>query len=263
MRALADHATDLRTAIAADESSRPADLPVNWRHGAGETQVWTNFLGVAYETYQSAVSGSTEVRWNGVRKSFDVPIHGSVPALILARPKAYWVPTSQPVIIDRLRLHGIRMETLDSPRSIEIEMYRLVAHAVSATPFEGHHVVTTGVRKERRVETYPAGSIRVATDQPLGNLAMAMLEPECTDSFLAWGFFPGIFQRTEYIEGYAIAPLAEAMLAADPQLKADFEAHLAAEPSFATNPAARLQWFYARSPYYDERYLLYPIGVER
>lgn len=85
--------------------------------------------------------------------------------------------------------------------------------------------------------------MRVPTDQSLGELAMALLEPECNDSLLAWGFFPEILQRTEYIEGYVLAPLAERMLAA--------------------NPTARLQWFYERSPFYDARYLLYPVGIER
>ncbi|WP_255400912.1 hypothetical protein [Opitutus sp. GAS368] len=27
--------------------------------------------------------------------------------------------------------------------------------------------------------------------------------------------------------------------------------------------AARLQWFYARSEFYDGRYLLHPVGIER
>jgi hypothetical protein len=93
-------------------------------------------------------------------------------------------------------------------------------------------------------------------------LAAAMLEPESPDGFLAWNFFPGMLQRTEYIESYAIAPLAEKMLAKDPKLKAEFEAKLIAEPAFAKNPTARLQWFYERTAYYDARYLLYPVGRE-
>lgn len=31
----------------------------------------------------------------------------------------------------------------------------------------------------------------------------------------------------------------------------------------ALDPDARLGWFHARTPYYDDRYLLYPIGFER
>jgi hypothetical protein len=52
------------------------------------------------------------------------------------------------------------------------------------------------------------------------------------------------------------------MLAADPALKAAFEAKLAAEPEFAANPHARLAWFYERTPFYDQRFLLYPVARE-
>jgi hypothetical protein len=90
------------------------------------------------------------------------------------------------------------------------------------------------------------------------NWSTLLLEPESDESFFAWGMFPEVLQRVEYIEGYAIAPLAEKMLAADPKLKAEFEAKLAAEPKFAADPDARLGWFYARTPYYDDHYRLYP-----
>ena len=44
--------------------------------------------------------------------------------------------------------------------------------------------------------------------------------------------------------------------------KAEFEAKLAAEPKFAADPDARLAWFYQRTPFYDDHYLLYPIARE-
>ncbi len=56
--------------------------------------------------------------------------------------------------------------------------------------------------------------------------------------------------------------MADRMLAADPRLRAEFDAKLKADPKFAGDPDARLAWFYQRTPYYDERYLLYPVGRE-
>jgi hypothetical protein len=52
------------------------------------------------------------------------------------------------------------------------------------------------------------------------------------------------------------------MLATDPRLRKEFEARLRSDRKFAADPEARLKWFYARTPYYDMRYLLYPIGRE-
>jgi hypothetical protein len=240
---------------------------MNWSNGGGE-QKTRDFLGVAYETYVSPATGGTEIRWLGRPEFYPaLPVSLNKPAVRLSRPKAYWVPVTETDVIALLKLHGIRVETLQKARSMTLEMDRLVGPRPQpgggSHPFEGRHTITTGVKAETRTETFPAGSVRVPTDQPLGDLAMALLEPEGNDSLVAWGFFLEILQRTEYIEGYVLAPMAERMLAADPKLKVEFEEKLARDPKFAKEPAARLRWFYERSPYYDDRYLLYPVGIER
>ena len=159
-------------------------------------------------------------------------------------------------------MHGIEHETIREPRTLTLDMVRISGAKTKAAD-EGHiPIEVAGFTHAPRSETFPAGSVRVPSAQPLGLLAAAMLEPEGRDSLLQWNFFPEILMRTEYIEGYAIAPLAERMLAADPALKKEFEARLRADPKFAKDPDARLGWFYERTPYYDERYLLYPIGRE-
>jgi hypothetical protein len=123
-------------------------------------------------------------------------------------------------------------------------------------------VSATGVQPETRTVTYHPGSVRISTDQPLGALVAYLLEPQSEDSFLASGFFNEILSRVEYMEPYAIAPMAERMLAENPALKGEFEARLASEPEFAASPLRRLQFFYERSPFYDDRYLIYPVGRE-
>jgi len=268
LQTLAAHGADLEQAIADDQAARPASIPINSSRTGGR-QLTMDFLGVDYETYLSPATGGTEVRWLGTPKLYpQLPVVLDQPGARLVRPKAYWVPGTKPEVIARLKLHGIRMDPLASARTLQVEMYRLVnpqpQRAEGGThPFEGRHTLRTGVKVETRAETFPAGSVRVATDQPLGDLAIALLEPESDDSLFAWGFFLELLQRTEYIEGYAVAPMAERMLAEDPKLKAAFEAKLANDADFAANSSARMRWFYERSPYYDQRYLLYPIGIER
>ena len=266
LRTLAAQAKELGQSIAADRVERRANLPVNWTSGDARTRI--DFLGINYETHSSPATGAPEIRWLGTPRLYPgLPIIVDKPGIELVRPKAYWVPVTRPEVISRLKLHGIRMETLPTAQTLRVEMYRLVnPHPQSGEgshPFEGRHTLTTGVNAVTRTETFPAGSVRVPTDQPLGDLALVLLEPESNDSLFAWGFFLEILQRTEYIESYALAPLAERMLADDPKLKADFEARLAADRKFAADPRARMRWFYERSPYYDDRYLLYPVGIER
>jgi hypothetical protein len=267
LQALAVHGQELQQAVAADQRARPATVPMNWGNFDGE-RTSMDFQGIAYEPYASPASGSREVRWLGTSKLYAaLPVLLDKPRTNLARPKAYWVPVTKPEVITRLKIHGVQLETLPAAKTITVEMYRLVHPQPQPNegyhPFEGRHTLQTEVRAESHTVTFPAGSVRVSTDQPLGDLAVALLEPASDDSLFAWGFFLEVLQRTEYIEGYVVAPMAEKMLAEDPKLKAEFEAKLKADEKFAKDPTARLTWFYERSKFYDERYLLYPVGIER
>ncbi len=264
LKAVAADASGLQAAIAADRAARPAQVRTGWTPST--TPVGTRaFLGVQYETYWSPVSGRDEIRWLGRpdKAVWQQPLFSSTASLTFTPPAAYWAPASKPDVIARLRLHGIAMETLAAPKSVTLSMARLSAPTLATKANEGHVAIAPGpVTWETRTITLPTGSVRISTDQPLGELAVLLLEPESDEGFFAWGFFPEILQRTEYIEGYVIAPLGQRMLDADPALKAAFEAKLAADPAFAADPDARLSWFYARTPYFDDHYLLYPIGRE-
>lgn len=264
MTLLAEQGAGLRAAVAADSALRPAEIPANFQSDAQPISTRA-FKGITYETYDSPASGRREIRWLGQPdpEVWQMPFYSSHPTLTLRRPEAYWVPSYRTDIIERLRIHGVAMETLDAPRTVPVEMLRLDDPRLATRANEGHVQITvTQVTPQQRDWTFPTGSVRVPTDQPLGDIVVLLLEPQSSESFFAWGMFPEVLSRVEYIEGYAIAPLAERMLAADPALKAEFEAKLAAEPDFAANGDARLQWFYERTPFYDDRYRLYPVARE-
>ena len=91
---------------------------------------------------------------------------------------------------------------------------------------------------------------------------MILLEPKSKDSFFSWGFFLNIFQRTEYIEAYVMEPMAKRMLEESPELKKEFEQKKAQDKDFANDPNAIFSWFYSKTNYYDDRYLLYPVARE-
>lgn len=261
LRLVGQDGAGVQAAIAADRAARPADVILTWTPRAAPIRR-VPFLGIAHETYVSPASGAREIRWLGKPVTKLVDVFGEDPGLRVTLPRAYWVPASAPHVIARMRLHGVEMETIGAPKELTLDMVRLVEPKLGAAN-EGHIPLTAkAFTRETRREVMPAGSVRVPTDQPLGLLVAAMLEAQSPDSFLAWNFFLGMLQRTEYIEGYAIAPLAEMMLARDPALRAEFAAKLAAEPEFAKDGNARLAWFYERSTYYDDRYLLYPVGRE-
>ena len=264
MRLLAEQGAGLRAATEQDKTLRPAEILANFEQEDAPSSTRA-FKGIRYEMVDSAASGRKEIRWLGEPdpEIWSLPFYGSRPTLTLKRPTAYWVPSYRADIIERLKAHGIEMEPVTPPRTVPVSMLRLVEPKLATRANEGH--VQASVEKvevEPRDWTFPAGSVRVPTDQPLGDIVVLLLEPQSSESFFAWGMFPEVLSRVEYIEPYAIAPLADRMLAADPALKAEFEARLASDPAFAANPHARLAWFYERTPFYDDRYLLYPVARE-
>ena len=264
MKLLAADGPALRAAITADRALRPAEIPANFVP-EDQPSATRAFKGITYEMYDSPVLGQPVVRWLGQPdpELWSLPFYGSKPSLILQRPAAYWIPAYRADLIERLRMQGVEMETLDAPRTVSVEMLRLNDPKLATRANEGHvQASVTDVTAERREQTFPAGSVRVPTDQTLGDIVVLLLEPQSSESFFAWGMITEVLTRVEYIEAYAIAPLAEAMLAADPALKAEFEAKLAADPEFAADGNARLQWFYERTPFHDDHYRLYPIGRE-
>jgi hypothetical protein len=263
LRTLAAEGSALRKAIAEDRAARPSAIPVSWKADA-EHPKSMDFLGVAYRLRPSAVSGDLLVEWTGKPITARVPVStASVPDATIALPKAYWVPAAWPDVIERLRIHGIRMETLAAPREVDVEMDRMGEPDYAKEPFEGRFRVTAQATPEMRRERYPAGSVRVPTDQPLGVLAAILLDPRSPDSFFQWGFFVEVLERKEYSEGYVTDPTAELMMEKNPALRVAFVKRLSEDELFRTSPAARREWFYERTPYFDDRYMLYPVGREK
>jgi hypothetical protein len=261
LRSLAEHGAELRRATAADRLLRPDPLPLSWRVGGEPGRM--SLAAIEQRQVESAVAGASVTQWTGKPVTLDVPrVVMSEPAATATAPAAYWIPPGWPEIVDRLATHGIQFERIDENRELEVEVYRVAGAELATEPFEGHVRVTAEPVLETHRLRFPAGSVRVSLDQPLGLLAALLLEPASPDSFFQWGFFLEVLQRTEYAEAYVMAPTAERMLAADPELAAEFESALEEDEELAADPAARLQWFYRRTPWFDERWNLYPVARE-
>lgn len=252
----------LREAAATDRARRPGVVPLAFGPGE-EFPEKMELLAIEHRRERSEVSGREEVVWTGKPVTLHLPKRRFDTVTASVKPsRAYWIPAAWSEVIERLALHGVELKRQAAAREVEVDMYRFAEPKFAEQPFEGRIRVEAKTSVERRRERYPAGSVRVPTDQPLGVLAVLLLEPSSPDSFFQWGFFHSVLQRTEYGEAYAVEPMARRMLAEDEALRAEFEKKLAEDEEFAADPRARLDFFYRRSPYYDDRYLLYPVGRE-
>lgn len=251
----------IAAAKAADRASRPAELLTRWTPAEKPIGWVEKFEGVAFETYRSPASGRLEQRWLGKPATWRMPIIGQTPAERVRLPRAWWVPSAQTEVIERLRLHGIRFEVATAPRALTLDRVHL--RDPKLLPATDGRVPLAASFDHRTVqETMPAGAVRVPSDQPLGLLAAALLEPESQDSFLAWGFFPEVLARPPGAEDFVLAPLVEALLDRDPDLRARFGEKLAIDPAFAVDGDARLAWLMDHAPDRDVLHLIYPVRRE-
>ena len=262
LRTLAADSAGLRAAARSDRERRPGKVPFAWRVPDGQTETM-EVLGVESRKTLSPVTGDVRIEWLGRPVTGRAPLRKATEVTSsVAPPRAYWVPASWSGVIAKLDLHGVPYERIDQARDVDVTMYRLSDPKYAAEQFEGHVRVSATTTPEKRREHFPAGSVRVSTDQPLGTLAVIMLEPSSPDSLFQWGFLHSILSPTEYVEAYIMEPTAERMLAEDPKLAEEFQKKLETDDAFRADPRARLQWFYKRTPFYDERAMLYPIARE-
>lgn len=262
----------LQAAISQDKAAleKEQKVTLSWKPGEAKKIPFT--VG-DYTLEQSPITGQKTIIWSNKPKNITVPVtDNSIPDLVVDRPERYIVPAQWSDVIKRLKAHGIAMQTLEKATPIEVTLYRMDDVKISGgfepdraakneiPGYEGHLLVSGTPKAFKRLQTFPAGSVVIETKQPLGVLAMNLLEPESPDSFWSWGFFNSTLVAAEEPEEYVMEPMARKMLAADPKLKAEFEKKLKDDKDFAKDKNARLHWFFERTPFYDVNAFVYPVG---
>ena len=220
-----------------------------------------NLRALSSRTEMSDVSGETRVVFGSEPTTITVPMYNTFRVhRAIVPPLAYIVPPQWQEAIAVLRAHGLTLRETSKPTKLEVESYRFGEVKWPPGPFEGRFMPRVEAEPTRESRTFAAGSIVVSLQQTLAKVAINLLEPQAPDSLLAWGFFNAIFEQKEYGEHYVLETLAREMMEKDPELRAEFQKKLSTDASFAASPAARLEFFYKRSPYWDQQMNLYPVA---
>jgi hypothetical protein len=232
--------------------------------GNGPHVTTLDFKGYAYTREPSAISGSLVTHYDNKRPEvWHLPCKDEViPKTSVQAPTGgYIIPAADAAwMSDKLTLHGVHFERLTKAQTaVQLETFRATQVAYSKVPFEGHTTVTFAGQWQPETRDIVAGSLFVPIAQSNARVLVALLEPQAPDSFAAWGFFNTAFEQKEYLEPYVAEEVARGILAKDPQAAAAFKQKLAEDPEFAANPQARFDFFYRRSPAWDERLNLYPV----
>jgi murein tripeptide amidase MpaA len=232
------------------------------------------FHGYKYTRALSEISGGMWVTYR--HEPWDATLPLAIGVKVTASttpPAAYIVPPQWTQVIDVLNAHDVILRRTTGPWTGKVERYRCSGMQWQGKPFEGRHPIFPGedpgaqpgrygqCALTTETLTFPAGSVVVQLNQRLSKVAIHWLEPEAPDSALRWGFFDTIFEQKEYGEAYVLEKVARENLAKDPALKAEFEHRIQSDPGFAASPSARLEFFYERSPWFQQNHIgEYPVG---
>lgn len=217
------------------------------------------FKGIEFTREQSPISGATAVTYGDKPVGYAIPyFHTVVADRTVAPPLGYAIPPEWDMVIERLDLHDIKYKRIKKPVTGHFETYRFTNVSFSQTPYESRQMAQYQSNLVTEERTLPAGSVVVWLNQRANRVILGLLEPESPDSLLAWGLLNPIFEEKEYVEDYILVKLASRMIARDENLRLEFEQRLE-DHDFASNPSARLRFFYDASPYRDRWKNAYPI----
>ena len=110
------------------------------------------------------------------------------PTLTRPAPWGYAIAATDTAALNLARLHGLEVSRLNAEwRGDAGPQFVVDSTVIAPNPFEGHRLVRLVGRWEPgRPVTLTAGTYVVRVGQPLGVLAMYLLEPESDDGLVAW-----------------------------------------------------------------------------
>ena len=132
------------------------------------------------------------LRRTGRLRTLQIPVYDRfVPSLFVRMPPGYLLDASQAGAVALLRRHGVAVERVTSVTQVDVVPFTVDSVVRAVRPFQGHRevqVVGRWAGASRRERVRP-GTFVVRTDQPLGLLAMLLLEPQSDDGLATWNVF--------------------------------------------------------------------------
>jgi hypothetical protein len=262
MELLANKGQSLQKAMQTDMNSTTESCTLSWQDP--EISDTVEFLAFRHQKIQNEVAGAAIITWNAEPYTCRIPLWtANKPKIQRKKPRWFIVPVNRTEIIERLLAHGIRCTEIQSDTLVTASFFKFEEIAVSGKlPIQGRMRMQGASQIVQLQRKFLKGSVIIDMQQPLSDLCMLLLDPDSPDSFFQWGMFADISERTEYFEMYAMAQLAEQMMRDNKEMKEAFDARCMADEKFRNDPEARLHWWYERSAYADENYLVYPIAFE-
>lgn len=228
--------------------------------GALDEHDFMEFKGFRKDSVYSEITGTKVEKYSDEKIDIKIPYFNKTYIKdSVSVPKYYLIPKEWTQIIEILNVHGVEMDVLGKSVSFKVEKYKFKDVSFASKPYEGRFTAKYSYDVITDSITVPEGTVIINPAQRRLGIILYLLEPKSRDSFVYWGFFNQIFERTEYFETYSMEPIAKKMFENDPVLRNKFLEKVNSDSAFANNPWARLNFFYERTKYYDANHNFYPV----
>lgn len=237
------------------------EFPVRWKHNPDKFQ---NFLYTGYKAAykKSEISGLDRLYYDRNQPfEKEVPVYNVYETeKTVTKPLAYIIPQGWWKVIELLQLNGIQMHQLEQDMNLEVEIYKIKDYKPAATAYEAHHI-NSNVSLEKQIQTvaFRKGDWYIPMNQTANRFLIEVLEPESVDSYFAWNFFDGILQQKEGFSPYVFEDIAAEYLKNHPEIRKELEEKQKADPEFAKDAYAQLNFVYEHSPWIEPEFMQYPV----
>ncbi len=267
MQTMIEKASSNATALIAQrnkakaEATKETSWPMNWNADS------IQFSFVTFKGYEVGYKPSDATSLQKMFYDHSKPYTKAIkffnvfkPANFVTTPSAYIIPQGWGAVVDLLKLNNVNIKQLKADTFIQVEAYRIDDYKSLPRPYEKHHknsAVKVSVMKQKI--KFLKGDYVIRMNQRANRYIAEMLEPTSDDSFFAWNFFDAILQQKEGYSDYRWDDLAADVLKNNPGLKVKLEGKKKADPKFAVNSSAQLEFIYKNSPYYEPGHNRYPV----
>ena len=221
-----------------------------------------DFLGVEYEVVKSDLTGGDWFQYSDQNTTFKLELfEKQLPAEKVKLPLAYVIPVEWREAQEVIIAQGIEYRITKEKRSVQIETYRFSQQKWAPNSFEGCQMLQSFEMEEIEKEiVFEAGAMIVPVRQRALKVLVYLLEPKADNSLVSWGYFNRSMERKEYAETYVMEKMAREMIVENPDLLKEFEEWKKQNPELSKNQWVQCMWFFERTPYWDQKKDIYPVG---
>ena len=156
--------------------------------------------------------GRNRVKKTDILKNYKIPFIGDFKTTkSIALAKGYFFSSSLKKIAQKVQQHGIIVEQLSEPVSVEVQTFQVTKIENSKRIYQGHKWTKIAGSYKTVQKEFAKGTYFVGMDQPLANVAAYLLEPESDSGLVYWNFFDRYLRVSQWGSGLNEFPVYRLM----------------------------------------------------